>query len=147
MVAQEEDKRLFHALLVSPTKLFWAERGAQQCWSQTPSTTLSHPHHHLLQCSKCKMLFNSEVSNLTPPTVGCLLLPLSSPKAFDGFHNKPQCSTLPSNPTQQLPLPRSHQWTSPPERQKKVQPMNVKVRRNLRDLTKHLPSPLYRQEN
>lgn len=34
---------------------------------QLPSTTLSHPHHHLLQCSKRKILFNPEVSNLTPP--------------------------------------------------------------------------------
>lgn len=62
MVAQEGDKKLFHTLFVSWIRVFWVEGGLswvglrRHAPLQLLSTTLSHLHHHLLQCSEDKIL-------------------------------------------------------------------------------------------
>lgn len=59
---RREIKKLFHTLFVSWIRVFWVEGRLSSVGLrphaplQLLSTTLSHLHHHLLQCSEDKIL-------------------------------------------------------------------------------------------
>ena len=133
--SQKKKQRDYDLLLVSRPRLSWAERGMLLDQSQSPVLPLSpHPQPPviptitLLHCSESATSPSPEHLPAAPPPAQLPEGPghWAHKSPFDWFHNKPQCSTLPSNPTQQPTYDLSPSWATP-----KSAPRNAEKKCNL----------------